>query len=93
MDDSCHLLTYQEVETLIDMVQPRIVIPMHYQIPGLMSESTTLKTIDEWLATRTQVRRLGGHRIPLSQTALPAATETWVFEPAPECWQMPLIEA
>lgn len=84
VDDSCHLLTYPEVDTLISMVQPRVVVPMHYQIPGLMSESTTLRTIDEWLATRTRVRRLGDHRLPLSRAALPSAPEIWVFEPAPE---------
>lgn len=83
VDDSCHLLTYPEVDALVDLVQPRVVIPMHYQIPALMSASTTLRTIDEWLATRGHVRRLGNHHLSLSPTSLPATPETWVFEPSP----------
>jgi len=34
VDDSCHLLTYPEVDTLIDMVQPRVIIPMYYLKAG-----------------------------------------------------------
>ncbi|MEE8301536.1 MAG: MBL fold metallo-hydrolase [Candidatus Tectomicrobia bacterium] len=83
VDDSCHLLTYPEVDTLINMVQPRVVVPMHYLIPGLMPESTTLRTIDEWLSVCSRVRHLGGHRITLSKSDLPSDTEVWVFEPSP----------
>ncbi len=84
VDDSCHLLTYPEIDQLIDMVQPRVVIPMHYQIPGLMSDQTTLRTIDEWLVTRSQVQKIGSHHVSLSATALPETPEVWAFEPAPE---------
>jgi L-ascorbate metabolism protein UlaG (beta-lactamase superfamily) len=87
VDDSCHLLTYPEVDTLIAMVQPRVIVPMHYLIPGLMPESTTLRTIDEWLATRTTVRHLGRHSITLARDDLPSSPETWVFEPSPEVWK------
>ena len=37
VDDSIHLLTYDEVDGLIDRLQPRVVIPMHYAIPGITS--------------------------------------------------------
>jgi L-ascorbate metabolism protein UlaG (beta-lactamase superfamily) len=89
VDDSCHLLTYPEVDALITMVQPRVVIPMHYLIPGLMPASTTLRTIDEWLTTRPQVRHLGSHRLTLSPADLPVTPEVWVFEPSPEVWTQP----
>lgn len=91
VDDSCHLLTYPEVEALIAMVHPRVVIPMHYLIPDLMPESTTLRTIDEWLATQGQVRHLGGHQMTLSRHDLPEVPEVWVFEPAPEVWTQPRL--
>jgi L-ascorbate metabolism protein UlaG (beta-lactamase superfamily) len=87
VDDSCHLLTYPEVDAMIDLVQPRVVVPMHYLIPGLMPESTTLRTIDEWLAMRHRVKNLGGHQITLGRDALPATPEVWVFEPSPEVWK------
>jgi len=92
VDDSCHLLTYAEVDQMIDMVQPRVVIPMHYQIPGLMSEQTTLQTIEEWLVTRHQVRHLGDSALSLSPSSLPDNPETWVFEPDPISFETERIE-
>ncbi|MDH3601486.1 MAG: hypothetical protein OEU26_17885, partial [Candidatus Tectomicrobia bacterium] len=85
-------LTYPEVNKLIDMVQPRVVIPMHYQIPVLMSEQTTLQTIEEWLVTRSRVRRLGSPVISLSPSSLPDTPETWVFEPDPASFETECIE-
>ena len=35
VDDSCHLLSYQQVNRLIDQLKPRVVVPMHYRILGL----------------------------------------------------------
>lgn len=89
VDDSCHLLTYPEVEALIDMVQPRVVVPMHYLIPGLMPASTTLRTVDEWLSMHPGVKNLGSHQVTLSQDTLPSVPEVWVFEPSPEVWTTP----
>jgi L-ascorbate metabolism protein UlaG (beta-lactamase superfamily) len=93
VDDSCHLLTYPEVDTLIDMVRPRVVIPMHYQIPGLMSEQTTLQTIEEWLVTRSRVRHLGSPVMSLSPSSLPDTPETWVFEPDPASFETARIDS
>lgn len=91
VDDSCHLLTYPEVDTLINLVRPRVIVPMHYLIPELMPESTTLRTIDEWLVTRSAVRHLGSHSMTLAASDLPSAPEVWVFEPSPEVWQQPQL--
>ncbi|MCZ6873236.1 MAG: MBL fold metallo-hydrolase [bacterium] len=87
VDDSCHLLTYSEVDVLIDMLQPRVVVPMHYLIPVLMPASTTLRTIDEWLSRRAKVRQLGTHQITFTQAELPSETEVWVFEPSPAVFE------
>jgi L-ascorbate metabolism protein UlaG (beta-lactamase superfamily) len=92
VDDSCHLLTYPEVDALIDLARPRIIVPMHYLIPTLMPTSSTLRTIDEWLATRSRVRRLGSHSLTLSRDDLPAEPEVWVFEPSPDVWNQPRLE-
>lgn len=91
VDDSCHLLSYQEVDALIAIVQPRVVVPMHYLIPGLMTVASTLLPPDGWLATRNAVRRLGCHSIMMSSNALPSTREVWVFEPAPESFTAPPV--
>jgi L-ascorbate metabolism protein UlaG (beta-lactamase superfamily) len=91
VDDSCHLLTYAEVDALIAMIQPRIVVPMHYLIPDLMPVSSTLRTIDKWLSTRTRVRHLRCHSITLCGHDLPPVPEVWVFEPSPEALAAPPV--
>ena len=83
VDDTCHLLSYAEVDSLIDRVDPRIVIPMHYRIPSLMPESCGLKPPDQWLATQSSVKQLKGHSASISREELPASAQVWVFEPSP----------
>ena len=58
VDDSNHLLSYEEVDSLIQWLEPKVVIPMHYQIPGLMSGETGREPPEGWLATQSEVRRL-----------------------------------
>ena len=33
VDDSIHLLTYDQVDSLVQRLEPRVVVPMHYAIP------------------------------------------------------------
>ena len=91
VDDSCHLLSYQEVDSLVALVNPRVVIPMHYRVPGLMPESCGLKTPDGWLATQSNVKQLKDYSISLSKEALPSSTEVWVFQPSPESLAAPQV--
>ncbi len=92
VDDSNHLLTYQEVDSLIDRLGPRVVIPMHYQIPGLMPDCAGLRPPDGWLATHPSVKRLRGHCTAFSAQELPDSTEIWVFEPSPETMAAPVAD-
>ena len=80
VDDSCHLLSYQEVDGLIARLSPRVVVPMHYCIPGLTTKESTLKTPDGWIATRSAVRRLGSSCVRLTPESLPDETEVWMFD-------------
>lgn len=92
VDDSCHLLSYAEVDSLIERVDPRIVIPMHYRNPSLMPESCGLKTPDQWLATQPSVKQLKGHSADISREELPASAQVWVFEPSPASLSAPEVE-
>ena len=84
VDDSSHLLSYAEVDSMIERVDPRIVIPMQYRIPSLMPESCGLKSPNQWLATQSIVKQLKGHRAKISKKELPPSSQVWVFEPSPE---------
>jgi L-ascorbate metabolism protein UlaG (beta-lactamase superfamily) len=83
VDDSSHLLRFWEVNQLIATFDPRIVVPVHYLIPGLTDPGSTLLSPEAWLGTQTDVRRLGVADVHLSRDALPGEREIWVFEPAP----------
>ena len=92
VDDSNHLLTYQEVASIINRLRPKVVIPMHYQIPGLIPDSAGLLPADKWLATQPRVKRLGRDSNAFSTQDLPDATEIWVFDPSPKSLTAPLAK-
>ncbi len=82
VDDSNHLLTYEQVDSLVQRLQPRIVIPMHYAIPGLHSTDCELLPADEWLRHHHTVHRLETDRFDFTLSKLPTQTEIWLFQPA-----------
>ena len=89
VDDSIHLLTYGEVDSLINRLEPRVVIPMHYAIPGITADECELLPPERWLARQQTVRRLESHRADISAECLPSNTEVWLFQPAPESLSAP----
>lgn len=69
-----------DLETVIQTVNPRIVIPMHYRIPGPeffmlpVTELTSRFPAD-------QVKFIGNSVVELSRENLPEATQIYVLEP------------
>ena len=91
VDDSNHLLNHQEVDSLVQRLEPKVVIPMHYQIPGLMADDTGLESPEGWLATQSRVKRLEGHSAEFSPEKLPSQTEVWLFQPSPVSFASPTV--
>ena len=89
VDDSIHLLTYDEVDSLVKRLEPRVVIPMHYFIPGLSAFGNDLLPPERWLDRQQTVRRLDSHEADFSRDVLPASTEIWLFQPSPESLAAP----
>ena len=63
-------------------LQPRVVIPMHYAIPGLHAGECELLPPEGWLARQPKVRRLETDRVEFTTRKLPTQTEVWTFQPA-----------
>lgn len=82
VDDSNHLLTHDQVDSLVNRLQPRIVIPMHYAIPGLHSTECELLPPEGWLSQQRKVRRLESDRFEFAPSNLPNQNEVWLFQPA-----------
>ena len=77
-DDSCHLLSYDEVDAFVDLFDPSVVIPVHYFIPGVTAPESTLEPPDSWLKRHTMVRRDIGP-VTLHLDTLPEEQEIWVM--------------
>ena len=92
VDDSNHLLNDEEVDSLMRRLEPKVVVPMHYQIPGLMADDTGLEPPEGWLATQSRVKRLDGHSAQFSPQTLPSQTEVWLFQPSPVSFASPVVE-
>ena len=89
VDDSIHLLTYDEVDGLVQRLQPSVVIPMHYFIPGLSAPGNELLPPDAWLQRQDTVRRVDSHEAEIDASRLPGSTEVWLFQPSPESLAAP----
>ena len=68
VDDSCHL---KEVQRVIQQLEPRIVVPMHYLTPGLTNPESTLESIQGWLKGRPNVREIEPGPVSFSVESLP----------------------
>ena len=91
VDDSKHLLTYEQVDSLVERLRPRVVIPMHYAIAGLHSAECELLPPEGWLSRQPKVRRLDNDRFEFGPGNLPNQTEVWLFQPAGESMSSPEI--
>ena len=89
VDDSIHLLTYDQVDSLVQRLEPRVVVPMHYAIPGITSGECELLPPERWLDRQSTVRRLDSHHADFTAGKLPGSTEVWLFQPAPESLNAP----
>jgi L-ascorbate metabolism protein UlaG (beta-lactamase superfamily) len=81
VDDSMHLMNYEQVDSLVEYLDPKIVIPMHYYLNGITTRASTLKNPKGWLDTRTNVKRLGIETLNITPNNLPSQKEVWVFDP------------
>ncbi len=84
VDDSSHLLRFWEVNQLVSTLKPRVVVPVHYIIPGLTDPGSTLLSPVTWLGTQSRVKSVGDKMAFADRDDLPPNQEVWVFTPGPE---------
>jgi len=69
-----------EADRVIDLLKPRIVIPMHFKTAA--NPDWPIAGVDEFLRGKEGVRRPGGSVARVEKGQLPVKTEYWVLEPA-----------
>jgi hypothetical protein len=83
IDSEYHILKEQEIQAILDQLDPDLLIPMHYRLPALEPDDDKpdgLGGIGGWLASRDNVRRLDTNQTSLSLDDLPEHREILVFE-------------
>ncbi len=79
VDDSCHLLTYGEVDFLVESLSPKVVIPMHYHIEGLTADDSGLKGPGGWVRTQSPRRTLQRSSFRVDRRGMPYEREVWTI--------------
>jgi len=65
IDDSQHILSFEQMAEIIKRLDPHVVIPCHYHTKGVTMATATLYEADAWVAKQPSVTRLKSHRLTL----------------------------
>lgn len=79
IDGSSHILSYDDIASLIAQIKPKIVIPAHYYTKGASSVLTTLSDADDWVSKQPNVVRLEKSRLVLKADEIKKMTGTTVY--------------
>lgn len=66
-----------EAWQIVESLQPRLVLPMHYLTPGM--RGFPIAGVDEFTSGRANVRHLGRGEVEVDKAGLPPETEVWVL--------------
>ncbi|GAA6164023.1 hypothetical protein NBRC116590_17270 [Pelagimonas sp. KU-00592-HH] len=73
IDGSGHILSYEQVNDILDRIKPRSVIPGHYLQVGTVLDSSTLKSADEWVYKNADVVALNSASLTVNKALLEGA--------------------
>jgi L-ascorbate metabolism protein UlaG (beta-lactamase superfamily) len=86
IDDTYHILKAEEINEVIEKIQPDIVVPMHYRIPALEptpGNPKNLGPIDAYLQQKSNVTWLEDNILEINHGALPKEMQYYVFKHSP----------
>ena len=86
IDDTYHILKADEIKEIIDRLQPKIVIPMHYKIAELEptpGKPKNLGILSKYLENKSDLIRLESNIIELDVSLLPDKLQYMVFQHSP----------
>ena len=85
IDSHYHILSHADIQTIINRLRPKLIIPMHYRIPHLeeVDKPKTLGDIDPYLAEQQHVIRLKSNRYTLTKKELPETPTYMKFKTRP----------
>jgi L-ascorbate metabolism protein UlaG (beta-lactamase superfamily) len=72
-------ITVPQAHELVDLLKPRVVVPMHFRFGGLSISINNIEPFLEGIPDGSVVRV--GNEVDFTKEELPANTEYWVFSP------------
>ncbi len=87
VDALYHILKEVEIQSIFDALDPKVIIPMHYQIPELEpspDRPKNLGPIAPWIKDKKNVLRLASNEHHFTQKALPEQRQIIVFKHSPQ---------
>jgi L-ascorbate metabolism protein UlaG (beta-lactamase superfamily) len=69
----------ERATAIVNRLRPPIAIPMHYRTPKIGFD---IAPVDDFLAGKERVRRVGGSEVEVAKESLPEPTEIVVLDPA-----------
>jgi len=87
MDEEEHILTFKEVDEIVEKLKPSITIPMHYRIDQLEPDPDRFKnfgTIDSFVKKRKNTKRLKTNKLTLTVDDLPEKHMFYVLDHSPK---------
>jgi L-ascorbate metabolism protein UlaG (beta-lactamase superfamily) len=79
IDGSQHVLSFAQIETIIDRLGARIVVPHHYYAWDVMTRGSTLLPADEWVKRHDDARWLSEGTVALSLGDVKAHKRTVIY--------------
>ena len=73
VDESQHVMGFDQTAEIIDRLKPAIVVPHHYYIWDVVARSSTLLPAEPWVKRQPQARWIEGASTQYSRATLPEA--------------------
>ncbi|MFQ5637442.1 MAG: MBL fold metallo-hydrolase [bacterium] len=91
IDALYHILNEVEIQSILSALNPKVIIPMHYQIPELESSPDRPKNLGPmapWLNGKKNVLRLENNERHFTRKTLPRQKQFIVFKHSPHVTKM-----
>ena len=79
VDESQHLLSYEQSDAILDQLAPKVVIPAHYLTSGVSSVLSTLGTAEEWVDRHPNVVKLKNPSLKIEDKFLAGNTKHFYY--------------
>ncbi len=70
VDNSQHVMGFGAVDSIVERLRPKVIVPHHYYIWDMVQRQSTLQTPSDWLDKYGQVTRLDGPTMRYSPEAI-----------------------